>query len=318
MTEYAFNAKRDRSLAPEPREKEKNQTLINAPKPNPEKIVKSTPVKSEEIQTEEKTDKKDSGNIWDSPNTIVFLWRMLKQNIKNIPNYIKRNLIAIITMSIIWLILMVWPTYRLPKIFMILVFLSAAYNNWVAKIMYYIVMTRTIIPMIKKIKKDGPKDILDNIMKTPRIILENFKARGVAAHTVIIIFTGIAIAVSNYLMRNNKIDKYFICLMVGFGLYKAMSEGPKSVPFSFGRIVTRDIFRLMVKESPFDNKLLYVAIAGLAIGFSAGALAISLFCRNFGNLSDYAGYITGGVLIFIGIMYGVINGKGKALNAKNT
>lgn len=177
----------------------------------------------------------------------------------------------------------------IDKFILLLVFLTASYNNFVAKGVYAAIIIRVGLPLAGRIRSEGLFKVINDFKALVPGFKDSWVQAGTVALSLLVGFSGVGAFLSNYLTRNNRIDKIAVTLALAIALMKALSDGPRSLPFMAGRVVTKDLFVLMLKPSPVQNHHIYVAVSGLALGF--------LLCLPFAYLSKFTsddiGYITG-------------------------
>lgn len=179
-----------------------------------------------------------------------------------------------------------------------MVFITAAYNNFVAKAVYFTLIMRVGLPLIRRIRSEGLAKVVADFRKLVPGFKENWAKTGAVALSLVVGFAGVGAFVSNYLTRNNRVDKIAVSLALAIALMKALSDGPKSLPFMAGRVVMKDLFVLMLKPSPVRNHHIYLAVSGLSLGF----LCSLPFAYLSKTTSDYIGYYTGIVAILAGLV----------------
>ncbi len=264
----------------------------------------------------EKTNTKDKeANIKDKEaktgNESFFgiLIKLWTTNVKSIPNYVMRNVFWLAPLCLIWLV--VWPLklYTFPApiegIFMFIVFLTATYNNFVAKAIMIGFIGGTLIPTIKEIKATGSSNVINKYKKAIDVIVSSFKRMKSMAIPVFLIGCGIALFVSNFLTRNNKVDKYLVCLATGIILIQALTRGTQSAQVRLIKAFLNDVMRFFKPGTMFDNNFIFVLFAGLATGFVGAIVSFLLY----GILGDYAGYILGIIVAAVGVGLTFLKGK---------
>jgi hypothetical protein len=194
------------------------------------------------------------------------------------------------------------------KLILFIVFITAAYNNFVAKAVYATIMIRVGLPLIRQIKSEGMTKVLNDFKKVIPDFKANWAETGPVGISILVSMVGSALIISNFLTRNNVIDKIAVSLALAMALLKALNVGSKSLPFMTGRVVSKDISMMFLKPSPVRHYHLYVAISALAVGFF-GALPLS-FMRITQSYYDPTGYILGGIAIVAAVpLYFVTRGK---------
>lgn len=268
------------------------------------KLIPPIPTgKAEKDEPEvDQTRKSDVSTDIQSEPFFGLFFGMIKTNLLNIPRLLKNNWKWILPLVAVWFILSVIPTYKVPysirKIYLFIIFLTASYNNFVAKAIYAGFIYGTGIPLFKEFKKNGISPIIDKYKRTYGVIKQIFMRIGAKAMPIFVIGVGIGLFVSNFLTRNNKMDKYLVCFLTGFIFFKALSQGYGSIQARLFRAFFSDIFKLFRAKSPFNKEFIYVLFSGLSVGFIGSVVSYLAYSK----LGDNAGYTIGGIIAFIGII----------------
>lgn len=234
-------------------------------------------------------------------------YHLLKLGLKNavtvVPKLVKKYWWLVLVVFTVWYALEAFEVFYLSekipalsplwnlidKFILLLVFLTSAYNNFVAKGIYAAIIIRVGLPLAGRIRREGLLKVVNDFYKLGPGFKESWATAGGIALSLLVGFLGVGAFLSNYLTRNNRIDKIAVSLALAFALAKALSEGTKSLPFMAGRVVTKDLFVMLLRPSPVKNHHIYVAVSGLAIG-----LLCSLpFAYLSKMISDDIGYFTG-------------------------
>ena len=224
----------------------------------------------------------------DPRSTVHMLALGMKNAAATIPKLVSKYWMAILAVFAIWYGLhlfnpiglsMRYPAMApmimfLGKISLFVVFLTATYNNFVAKAVYAALIVRVGLPLYGRVKSQGLAKVIADFKGIGPGLRTNWAAAEGTAIGLFIAFAGVAAFVSNFLTRNNKIDKIAVSLALAMALMKALSDGPKSLPFIAGRVMMKDFFVLLLKPSPVRNHHIYVAVSGLALGF----LCLAVVC----------------------------------------
>lgn len=193
----------------------------------------------------------------------------------------------------------------LNKIVLVLVFLTASYNSFIGKAVYATLVFKVGLPLINRIRREGFGKVSKEFSALLPNLRSNWTLVGGKSMGLLVLFAGSAAFISNFLTRNNAIDKIAVSLAIAFSLMKALSDGPRSIPFMTSRVVMKDIFVAMKKPSPVRNHHIYVAISGLVTGFLC-CLPLSILRKSMG---EYIGYQLGIVGMIIGIGLLIALGK---------
>ncbi|UWG98634.1 hypothetical protein LPY66_07555 [Dehalobacter sp. DCM] len=190
----------------------------------------------------------------------------------------------------------------LDKIILVLVFLTASYNNFIGKAIYATVVLRVIVPLVRRVRREGFRKVKTNFTSLIPDLQKNWAEVGARSLGILILFAGLAAMISNFLTRNNAIDKIAVSLAIAFAIMKALGDGPRSIPFMTGRVVMNDLFVLLRKPSPVRNHHIYVALSGLTLGFLSSILLAVL--RK--PLGENIGYILGAIAVVAGLVLIVV------------
>jgi len=234
--------------------------------------------------------------------------KIVVRNITNIPELLKKNAVWLVPLIALWLFLMTFPTFRisiLPGILRflmnLLIFLTASYNNFIAKIIYVFSFNSALIPAIEKIRKKEAAELVDKYKRTFDTIRRAFLSLKNKGIIILLSSSGTGLIIANFLSRNNRLDKYFVCLLSSFALINALSEGAGNVLIKLFRLASIDLNNLFKKDSKLNYNFIYTVFAGLSLGL-AGEIIPGLTFRMFGSLKDYTGYVLGLVLIVISVV----------------
>lgn len=237
----------------------------------------------------------------DPRSTYHLLRRGFRNVLKNLPLLLRKYGYFVPVVLMGWTILGTLNTYRMPafigNIVMLLVFLTAAYNSFIGKAVFGTLVIRVIIPMGRRIRREGFGKVSGEFKTLIPNFRTNWSAVGARSLGLLVLFAGSAAFISNFLTRNNAIDKIAVSLVIAVSLIKALSDGPRSIPFMTSRVVMKDIFVLLGKPSPVRNHHIYVAISGLVLGFLC-SLPLSVLRKSMG---ENIGYILGMLAMVAGI-----------------
>lgn len=236
------------------------------------------------------------------------LWSLLTgiltRNIKNLPKYLKKNWVWLLPLAVLWLVLWIIPMmtrFTFPKtidsLISLLIFLTAGYNNFLGKALYIGIINSTIIPVFKELKTNGIMSLWGRYKQTTGLIMRSYKTLGRKGIVILLIFAGIGFAFSNLITRNNKIDKYLICLMVGTALFNSLSNGVRDMTIRVVSSAYSLAMRLAGQSNVTTFKYLYAIISAFSLGTVLSFIP-GEFSRNY---YDYTGYIAGIICILAGV-----------------
>jgi hypothetical protein len=227
---------------------------------------------------------------------------IVQRNLRNLPRFLISNGLWIAALSALWLWL---HTQRfLPAIGGLLVFLTAAYNNWIAKALYINIVHSVIIPMVRG--RGDKEPLSERYARTQAAVMKAFGLLGKSAPQVFLLYMGIGLVISNVLTRNNKSDKYLICLMFAFAIFDALSRGARHPWIQLFQAGYKDA----TGQSPTLD-LTYAAMGSFAVGLVLSFIP-GLMSNNFW---DYKGYILGAIVIGLSLAAGAVGQKAGGKNA---
>jgi hypothetical protein len=107
---------------------------------------------------------------------------------------------------------------------------------------------------------------------------------------VALIGAGLGLILSNFLSRNNRVDKFAPAIVLALAIVNGLGSGVSSPLFVISRAASKDIWRAMRKQNPVTNDHICMFLAALAGGLLLnGILGLTK--------SDYIGYIAGAVTL---------------------
>jgi len=240
---------------------------------------------------------------------------ILIANYRSLPKRLLEDAVWLAPLSALWLFLWTIPNQTLNRLgplgslASLLIFLTATYNGIFGKAAFVTVFSRTILPLIKQ--KSTERTVhFAKYKKTLQLIQGIVRKGKVEAVKLILMSGGLGLIVSNILTRNNKIDKYFVCLLCSYALFDDMAKGPSNPVI---RIVSAGISSIPMQLGQRLNGNLqtaYVAITGFAIGL-AFAFVPGLVAQTF---ISPMGIIFGLVVLAIGYFLP----KGGSIGVKQT
>lgn len=246
------------------------------------------------------------------PRSTVHLVRLgIRNAAQTLPAMIKKYAWAIPAVLFVWTVLGSFNAYKLvstvpsltplwlflDKIVLVLVFLTASYNSFIGKAVYATLIIKVGIPLVRRMQREGFGKVSNEFMTLIPNLKANWSLAGSKSLGLMMFFAGSGAFLSNFLTRNNAIDKIAVSLVIAFSLMKALSDGPRSIPFMTGRVVMKDLFVAMRKPSPVRNHHIYVALSGLTAGFLC-CLPLAVLRKALG---ESIGYQLGVVAMIVGV-----------------
>jgi hypothetical protein len=247
----------------------------------------------------------------DFGSTGKMLKSIVKNYVRSIPDVALKFLIFIVLLGGSYLFLMTVQTWTLPgpivTVVSVLIFLTASWNNAVAKIVYISLILTTGRYFFKRFKKEGVKPVVSEFKSVVPRVKENWSELKDKALWLFLCFGGIGMALSNYLSRNNKIDKYVVSLMLAISLSSTIAKGAQNLSFLFYRVVTRDIAKLFKHPDAVNNAHITIAYAGAAAGLLGAAVFAVIGGAAQSAFTDNMGYFLGGAAVVAGIALMIVN-----------
>jgi hypothetical protein len=244
--------------------------------------------------------------VGDIPRQSFFglLKGIIKSNLKVLPRRLMKDAIWLVPLAVIWMVL--WPlTFNtlmyLPgpirSLIPIVIFLTATYNGFIGKAAFITVISRTFIPMFRKIRAGQWPAISAKYRETARMLSGIMAQSQRVTLKLFLMFGGLGLIASNVLTRNNKIDKYLVCVLCAIALFDDLSQGAKSPVVKLFSTALRDLPMLAGKTIKVSMNSAYLSLAGFAAGLLL-AIVPSVFVTSF---YSPAGFISGIVLILAGL-----------------
>jgi hypothetical protein len=287
--------------------------ILSKPAPQPVPLPPGSPILEPAVPKKKERRLELQGLDPGDPRSTVHLLRKSLGNVaRTVPPLLRRYAWVLPVILVVWSILGSFDAYRLmfsmpaltplwmflDKIILILVFLTASYNNFIGKAVYGTLVIRVVLPLVRRGRREGLGKVSGEFKSLIPNMKTNWQTAGAGSLGLFITFGGCAAFLSNFLTRNNAVDKIAVSLVIGLSLIKALSDGPRSIPFMTGRVVMKDIFVAFRKPSPVRNHHIFVAISGLALGFFSSLLLAVL--RK--SLGENIGYILGAIAVVSGIV----------------
>lgn len=228
--------------------------------------------------------------------------------IKTIPKKLK--LLSIYAGIILVVNLVFWSIdpYFLPRflqpfrsLISTVVFLTATYNDVVPKTIFWVIIFTFGKSLFDETRKRGFRSTFACMGKTLPQFRSALGRLGQRAYPVILAGVGIGLIVANnfasysrFSGARNKMDKYFIVIVIAFSISYLLGEANKTGIFKFVKLGSRDLGRLMGKPSGLSDDGVYLLLSGLVAGMLLDAPLILIKWM-------YGGYILGAVAIIASI-----------------
>ena len=249
----------------------------------------------------------ESGHA-ESEHLITWLIAELKQGIRVIPKKAKR--LSIYGGIILAINLIFWtiepyflPSYLQPfrQIISLVVFLTATYNDIVPKTIFWVIVFTFGKKLFKQMRKRGFKATFSCLKNTVPQLKQSMSVLGSKAYPILMSGAGIGLIVANnfasysrFSGARNKIDKYFIVIVIAFTISYLLGEANKTGIFKAIKLGSKDIGKFIGKRGLSDDGV-YLLLSGFVLGLIFDAPLIFMKFM-------YGGYILGLVCILASVL----------------
>lgn len=247
---------------------------------------------------------------------ISWLSSLTKAGVKSLPSVAKTMVIQIAIVILIQVVFW-WDAvarYIPGFIKMPVIFLTATYNNIIPKTLYWVILFTFGKKLLMRVKNTGFRKAMRPILWLGPELKKAYQALGQKALALMLLGGGFGLAVANnfasysrFSGARNKLDKYFVALVISFTISYLLGEGRKHWLFQFARLSASDATRLLKAKNDYTDNHTYVLLSGFVGGLLLDAPLILL------HLS-YGGYILGGVGFLAGIAVLIISARSRASN----
>lgn len=226
-----------------------------------------------------------------------WLGELVRSGVKALPAMLKQLAVQLSIVAGINLIF--WPLkpHTLPaplgSLVMLVVFLTATYNNVIPKTIYWVIVFTFGQRLYKKVRKDGLVVALQPMQQTVPELKRAYHAFGERAQVLLLAGGGVGLIVANYFASysrfsgaRNKFDKYFVVLVVSFAVSYILGESRKGWLFKFGRLAASDLSRLLNRPILYSDDHTFLLLSGFVGGLLLDAPLIMMRFM-------YGGYILG-------------------------
>ncbi|MDX9917962.1 MAG: hypothetical protein RBT15_08115 [Gudongella sp.] len=181
------------------------------------------------------------------------------------------------------------------------IFLTATYNDVIPKTLYWIIIFTFGIRLFNRIKEKGFSSAMKPLARLLPEVKRSYGALGDKALSLLLLGGGLGLIIANnfasysrFSGARNKMDKYFIALVISFTISYLMGEGRKHWIFKFNRLLASDLSGLLKIENRYNDNYTYLLLSGLVLGLLADAPLILMKLK-------YGGYILGLIAILAGV-----------------
>lgn len=230
----------------------------------------------------------------------------VKTSIRALPKIWKTLAIQLAIVMAVNLIF--WPlkTYSMPagiaKVASLVIFLTATYNNIIPKTIYWVILFTFGKKLFHKIRKEGMRKAISPIKGILPEFKNAIKAIEKLSWSFLMIGGGTGLAVANnfasysrFSGARNKMDKYFVAIVISFTVSYILGESKNNSMFKFLRLSIRDISRLLKKKVVYTDQHSFLILSGFVAGLLLDAPLILMKLK-------YGGYLLGAVALIAGIV----------------
>lgn len=275
------------------------QTAIALPKHYRSRqwIVNQTMKKSVGTRPDSALEKQDE-------SLLEWIISILRKSVKDLPKKIKS--LAIFGAVVLTVNLLFWsfnPYLASPllaplaKVVSLVVFLTATYNDVVPKTIFWVMVFTFGKRLFKKVRKEGFKQTFSHMGQTLPLFLSALAQLKEKAYGLLLLGGGFGLIIANnfasysrFSGARNKLDKYFIVLLMAFAISYILGEAKKTGVFKFVKLLNADLHRLFRKENRLTDEGVYLILSGFILGLLLDA---PIAIMGIG----YGGYILGGVAL---------------------
>jgi len=222
----------------------------------------------------------------------------LKSGLKDYKQTLMEFLITLGVMLTAWIVLGILNYIGVESKFLVpLNFLTASLNGlqdngWfgfiggiVAKVTLLMLITQTLIPIIKDALKPKDKEIVKGKYNTVKLILKSIFEQGASLSGYIILGVGIALLIYAFLSVNGNFQNSFVIVLAIFSSIRALATQTGVLI----RIVT-----ILSRKTVVNMFPAYSLLIGMSIGFTVSVSLAAIFS------SALLGYLLGASIVLIG------------------
>lgn len=256
--------------------------------------------------------KRDSNQNLESEHLISWLMAEFKKGIKAIPK--KAKILSIYGGIILAINLLFWtvepyflPSYLQPfrQMISLVVFLTATYNDVIPKTIFWVIVFTFGKKIFKQARKRGFKTTFSCLKNTVPQLKRSISVLGAKAYPILLSGAGIGLIVANnfasysrFSGARNKIDKYFIVMIIAFTISYLLGEANKTGIFKFVKLGSKDIGKLVGKQGLSDDGV-YLVLSGFVLGLLLDAPLIFMKFMYGGYLLGLVCILASAVLAFV-------------------
>ena len=170
------------------------------------------------------------------------------------------------------------------------------------KTLYWVIVFTFGKKLLNRIQKSGLHKALAPIRRLPDELRRTFNKLSQKAYPLLLMGGGIGLMIANnfasysrFSGARNKIDKYFIALVISFTISYLLGEGRKHWLFKFGRLTASDLSRTFKLKNNYTDDYTYIILSAFVGGLLLDAPLILIQLK-------YGGYILGLMLLIAAVV----------------
>lgn len=177
------------------------------------------------------------------------------------------------------------------------IFLTATYNDVIPKTIYWVIVFTFGKKLFNKIKTSGLSKTLEPLKQILPTLKSAMTEANDKANYLLLLGVGPGLIIANnfasysrFSGARNKIDKYFISLVITFTIAYFLGEGRDHWLFKFGKLSISDLNRWFKLKLTYNEKKMYLVLSGFVFGLLLDFPLIILQLM-------YGGYILGAIVL---------------------
>ncbi|MHB8129348.1 MAG: hypothetical protein ACYDEX_10150 [Mobilitalea sp.] len=242
----------------------------------------------------------------------LFSWlgESIKAGIKALPKtwlMLAIQLGVVLVVNFVFWQIKIWTLPRgIASLVSAIIFLTATYNNIIPKTIYWVIIFTFGKRLLFKMKKDGfsqaispMKEILPEFKNAHKVVQN-------ATWSLLLMGGGFGLVIANnfasysrFSGARNKLDKYFIAIVISFAVSYILGESKKKGIFKFLKLMCQDAANLLKKQVNDTDSYTFLVLTGFLLGLLLDAPMILMKLK-------YGGYILGVLCLAGGIVWQVL------------